>query len=172
MTNLDDTAAGAPPPETGDEIEHDDTPERAGTLANLGAAIVPVLLGLVGAFGAIQLGLGELTDPGAGLWPLFICVTIVGCSVALLVGGSRFFDAEAFTRRSLRVPAAVLGLSALVVVIPLVGFEIPSAILIFLWLRLFGRESWWLSGVLAVSIVVAFWLLFILAFQIPLPRLF
>lgn len=172
MTNLDDTAAEAPPPEAADGIEHDDTPEPAGTLANLGAAIVPLLLGLAGALGAAQLGLGELTDPGPGLWPFLICLAIIGCSVALLIGGRRFFDAEAFTRRSLRVPVGILGLCALVALVPLVGFEIPSAVLVFAWLRFFGREPWWLAGVVAVSIVVAFWLLFILALQIRLPRLF
>lgn len=172
MTNLDNTAAEAPQPEADDDREMDDAPQRAGTLANAGAAVVPILLGLAGAFGAIRLGLGELVDPGPGLWPFAICLAIIGCAVALLVGGQRFYDAEAFTRRSLRVPAGVLGLCVLVAIIPLVGFEIPSAILIFAWLRFFGREPWWLSGVLAVSIVVAFWLLFILALQIRLPRLF
>lgn len=175
MTNRDDRASEAIPEAEGEaEVasDGDDRAERAGTAMNVGAAIAPLLLGLAGAVGSIQLGLGDLRGPGPGLWPLIICLALIACSAALLVGGRRFYDAERFTRRSLRVLAAVVGISLFVAVVPYVGFEFPSVVLIFAWLRFFGGEPWWLSAVLAVALTAAFWLLFVLVLQIPLPRLF
>ena len=171
MTNHEDVASKAIP-EADDASEDDELPERAGTAMNVGAALVPLLLGLAGAVGSIQLGLGDLLDPGAGLWPFVICLALVGCSTALLIGGRRFRNAERFTPRSLRVLAAIAGISLFVAVVPYVGFEFPSILLIFAWVRFFGREPWWLSAVLAVALTTAFWLLFVLVLQIPLPRLF
>jgi putative tricarboxylic transport membrane protein len=144
----------------------------AGPTANIGAAIAPLLLGAAGAYGSIQLGLGAPTDPGAGLWPFIICALIVLCSLALLIGGKRFWDAEAFSRNSLIVGIALLTLVALVLALPYVGFEIPCLLLCFVWLRFLGKETWVMSIVISVGVTLAFWLLFVLALGIPLPRLF
>ena len=155
--------------------EHDEDDDEfvpAGSAANIGAAIAPLLLGAAGAYGSIQFGLGEVTDPGAGLWPFVICVLIVGCSLALLIGGKRFWDAEAFSRNSLIVGIALLTLVALVCALPYVGFEIPCLVLCFVWLRFLGKETWLMSTVISVGVTVGFWLVFVFALGIPLPRLF
>ncbi|WP_188509622.1 tripartite tricarboxylate transporter TctB family protein [Conyzicola nivalis] len=144
----------------------------AGSAANVGAAVAPLLLGVVGVIGSVQLGLGAVTAPGPGLWPFAICLVIVLCSAALLIGGRRFWDAEAFSRNSLVVAIGLLTLVALVIALPYVGFEIPCAVLCFVWLRFLGGEKWWVSIVISLSITLAFWLIFVLALRIPLPRLF
>ncbi len=66
---------------------------------------------------------------------------------------------------------AVLTLVLLGVALPLIGFEIPSLLLTFVWLRFLGKESWRSSIVISVGTVVAFYVLFVLLLQIPLPRL-
>lgn len=144
----------------------------AGPVANVCAAIAPLILGAAGAWGSFQLGLGEITEPGAGLWPFAICVLIVICSAALLIGGRRFHDAEAFSRDSMVVAVGLLTLVALVFALPYVGFEIPCLLLSFVWLKFIGNEKWLTSVIISVGITVAFWLLFVLALRIPLPRLF
>jgi len=169
-TPSDDRATPAATDHTDDLL--DEEVEPAGAMANVGAAIAPLLLGAAGAVGSVQLGLGEVTAPGAGLWPFTICVLIVLCSAALLIGGRRFWDAEAFSRNSLVVAIGVLTLVALVIALPYVGFEIPCALLCFVWLRFLGGEKWWVSIVISLGITLAFWLIFVLALRIPLPRLF
>jgi putative tricarboxylic transport membrane protein len=153
-----------------DLIEDDFVP--AGTAANIGAAVAPLLLGIAGAYGSVQLGLGEVTAPGAGSWPFAISIVIIVCSAALLIGGKRFWDAEAFSRNSLVVGIGLLTLVALVIALPYVGFEIPCALLCFVWLRFLGGEKWWMSVAISLGITLAFWLIFVLALRIPLPRLF
>jgi putative tricarboxylic transport membrane protein len=39
------------------------------------------------------------------------------------------------------------------------------------WLRFLGKESWISSVVISVGTVAAFYVLFVLVLQIPLPRL-
>jgi putative tricarboxylic transport membrane protein len=141
-----------------DLIEDDFVP--AGTAANIGAAVAPLLLGIAGAYGSVQLGLGEVTAPGAGSWPFAISIVIIVCSAAL------------FSRNSLVVGIGLLTLVALVIALPYVGFEIPCALLCFVWLRFLGGEKWWMSVAISLGITLAFWLIFVLALRIPLPRLF
>jgi len=74
-------------------------------------------------------------------------------------------------RSSVLTAVAVLTLVVFAAVLPLIGFEIPSLLLAFVWLRFLGRESWISSVVTSVGTVAAFYVLFVLVLQIPLPRL-
>lgn len=150
----------------------DETAPPAGYLANVLTSLAPLLVGIAGVVGSLRLGLGSFSDPGPGLWPLLISVGIIIVAAVLLFGGRRFHDAEKLSRGSLTVFIAVATLVALVLALPYIGFEIPTAVLAFVWLKFFGRESWLLSAIVAVATTVGFWLLFVLALGIPLPRLF
>jgi hypothetical protein len=59
-----------------------------------------------------------------------------------------------------------------VVLIPVIGFEIPAALLAFVWLRFLGSEGWRTSIVTSVALVVAFYLIFVGALSVPIPHLF
>lgn len=158
-------------PVTIDDVIEDET-APAGPVTNVIGAVVPLLLGLAATIGSVQLGVGDFTDPEPGMWPLIISVAIVGCSIALLIGGRRFWDAEAFTPSSWRVAYATASLVAYAVSLPYVGFEIATVVLMFFWLKVIGRERWLVSIVLPVLVTAAFWLLFVLLLRVPLPRLF
>ena len=55
--------------------------------------------------------------------------------------------------------------------LPVIGFEVPSLVLMVIWLRFLGGESWRMTAVVSVVTVAAFYALFVLALSIPLPRL-
>ena len=59
-----------------------------------------------------------------------------------------------------------------VAVIATIGFEIPTALLAFVWLRFLGRESWRVSIIGALAIAVAFYALFVGALSVTIPHLF
>ena len=144
-------------------------PVRARTAAL--AALVPLALGVGAGYRAYGLRVGSLVDPGPGLWPLAVCVFMVLVSAALLATAGRALETEAFTRSS----AVVLGAAASLVVYAalwnLIGFEIPTALLLVLWLRVIGGESWRTTLVTAVLGTAAFYLLFIVALGVSLPHL-
>ena len=150
----------------------EDRPPHAGPWSQLGAAIVTAGIGVAGLIGSLRLGLGELTAPGPGLWPFVISVVITTLSVVLGLTGRQATDTEQFSRSSVMTAIAVTTLVLLALALPMIGFEIPSLLLTFVWLRYLGKESWRSSIVVSLGTVLAFYVLFVVLLQIPLPRLF
>jgi hypothetical protein len=149
----------------------EDRPPHAGQWSQLGAAVVAGVVGIAGVIGSLALGLGRLTQPGPGLWPFVVCVVVTVLSIALALVGRHGTDTEKFSRSSVLTAVAVLTLVVFAAVLPLIGFEIPSLLLTFVWLRFLGKESWVSSVAISVGTVAAFYVLFVLLLQIPLPRL-
>ena len=149
----------------------EDRPPHAGPWSQLGAAVVTGLIGVAGLIGSLKLGLGQLTQPGPGLWPFVDSVVIPVLSVVLALTGRQGTDTEKFSRASVLTAIAVLTLVLLAFALPRIGFEIPSLLLMFVWLRCLGRESWRSSVVISLATVAAFYALFVVLLQIPLPRL-
>jgi putative tricarboxylic transport membrane protein len=152
------------------ELEQE-RPPRAGPAAQVAAALVALAIGVFGVVVSSGLGLGQLTQPGPGLWPFTISVIIVVLSAVLVFVGRNATDSERFSKASLLTVLALVTLVLLAVLLPLMGFEIPSLLLVFVWLRWLGKESWRSSVVISVAAVAAVYLLFVVLLQIPLPRL-
>ncbi|MGR6964533.1 tripartite tricarboxylate transporter TctB family protein [Geodermatophilus sp. URMC 61] len=155
-----------------EEAEHEGRPPVAGTLSNLVTAVVVIALGVAALVGAAGLGLGAAAAPGPGTWPMLVAVVTVLIGVALLATARRAHDSERFTRTSLLVLVGLATMVVFVVLLPVIGFEIPAALLCFVWLRFLGAESWRLSLVLSVGLVVAFYVVFVGALGVPIPHLF
>lgn len=172
MSRVNDSVAGpteSPESDLPDAAEPEATP--AGAWAPIVAAVVPAVFGLAAIFGGYDLGLGMLTEPGSGMWPFIVGVLLVVASVALLVLRPAEGTPEAFTRGAW---AVVLGIATLVgysVAFPLVGFEIPTAVLIAVWLKLIGRESWVTTAAVSVGATVVLYLLFVLGLGVAIPHL-
>jgi putative tricarboxylic transport membrane protein len=81
-------------------------------------------------------------------------------------------DAERFTRTGLLVLVAVATMVVFVALIDTIGFEIPTAVLALVWLRFLGRERWRTSIVISLAATVAFYLLFVAAFDVSIPHLY
>jgi hypothetical protein len=98
-------------------------------------------------------------------------VTIL-LGVGLLFLARRTHDGERFAHASLLVLVGLATMVVFVVLLPIIGFEIPAALLCFVWLRFLGREGWRLSAVLSLALVAAFYLIFVGALSVPIPHLF
>jgi hypothetical protein len=156
------------------ERAHDleeERPPHAGPLAQVAAGLVTLALGVAGMVLALGYGLGSLTEPGPGLWPFAVAVAVTALSIAQIVFGREAQDTEQFTRSSALTGLGVLSLIGLAALLPVIGFEVPSLVLMVIWLRFLGGESWRLTAVISVVTVAAFYALFVLALSIPLPRL-
>lgn len=175
-----DTEDGGAPPEHTledaihevEEIEHEYRPPAAGTLTNVLTAVAVVVLGVAALIGASSLGTGTASQPGPGLWPLVISVLLVVLGVALLLGALRTADAEKFSRSAWLVLAGLATMVGFVAVIEMIGFEIPAALLCFVWLRFLGREGWRMSIITSLVVVAGFYLVFVAALRVPIPHLF
>jgi putative tricarboxylic transport membrane protein len=133
------------------------------------AGLAALALGVAAAVGARDLGLGSLTDPGPGLWPLVVSAVLVvtGAVVAVRPGdGADPIGPEAWA-----VVVACLSLVAYTAVIPVVGFEVPTVILLVFWLRVLGGEPWRSTIAVSVGVTVVVYAVFILALGVALPHL-
>ncbi|MCZ2261255.1 tripartite tricarboxylate transporter TctB family protein [Isoptericola sp. QY 916] len=151
---------------------HDDGPPPAGPLANLGAGLVTLALGVGGVVVSLALGVGTPAQPGSGMWPLVVSVGLVVLSLAQLVVGRAGGDGERFTRHSWMPLVGLATLLGLVALLPVIGFEIPSLLLSLVWMRFLGGESWRTSVVCSLGAVVALYLVFVAALGTNVPHLF
>ena len=150
----------------------EDGPEPLGPAANVAVALVVTAFGAAGCLASWSLGVGTPAEPEAGTWPLVICaaITVLGC--VLLGTARRTADTEAFSAASWKILAGVGTMAGFIALIGTIGFEIPSALLAFVWLRFLGGESWRLSAVASVLIVAAFYAVFVGLLSVPIPHLF
>ena len=149
-----------------------DRPPAAGPLTNLVIALVVVVLGSTALAGSLSLGVGTPSAPGPGGWPTLVSAVLIALGLALAVRARRTEDAERFTRAGLLVLAAVATMAVFVAVVGLIGFEIPTALLAFVWLRFLGRESWRVSILVSLATTIAFYLLFVAALDVTIPHMF
>jgi putative tricarboxylic transport membrane protein len=153
-------------------VEHEYRPPAAGTVTNVIVALVVILLGVATLIGSWSLGVGSARTPDSGMWPLLVSIALVVLAVVLLVTARRTNDAERFSRASWLVLAGVATMVVFVAVIQYVGFEIPAALLCFVWLRFLGREGWRTSIIGSLAVVAAFYAIFVVALSVPVPHLF
>lgn len=155
-----------------DETEPpEDGPPPGGPVLALAAGVIPVLIGLVTFWFARDLRLGSLTDPGPGLWPAIVSVLLVGIGAWIVYGARTAADTEAFTRETRAVCVGAASLAVYTYLFELVGFEIPTVLLLALWLKFLGNEGWLLTAIVSVLSTVAAYLLFITGLGVPLPHL-
>ncbi|MBO3731906.1 tripartite tricarboxylate transporter TctB family protein [Glycomyces niveus] len=167
----DDTAAAAAP-EAAQDDEVDEGPRAGGRVQSVVAGAVPVVLGAVAAWLSFGLDIGSLTEPGPGLWPLIVAGLLVASGIGIIaVTAKTRRDTEAFTRGTVAVLAAAGGLAVYASLYEVVGFEVPTVLLLFAWLRFLSRESWLMSAVLAVAVTAVAYVLFIIGLNVPLPHI-
>ena len=147
-------------------------PPAAGPMSNLITAVVIVVLGGAALIGSVGLDVGTPSAPAPGTWPAIVSATLVVLGIVLGVRARQTADAEKFTRSALLVLSAFVSMAVYVAVIGIAGFEIPTAVLAFVWLRFLGRETWRLSIVMSLAATAAFYALFVAALDVTIPHLF
>jgi len=154
-----------------------DDPPPAGIKARLIAAAVPLLVGIAALVNSFLLGVGTLTDPGAGLWPAGASSLMILGSVILIITIRSVVDGENFSAAGLRTIGLSLVFVGLFLVLfggfgswPGTGFEWATLLTLALWLKLIGGESWVMTAAVSVGATVALHLLFIELLKAPIPH--
>jgi putative tricarboxylic transport membrane protein len=155
-----------------EEAEHEGRPPVAGRATDVLVGLAVLGLGVAALLGSWSLGPGSPRAPGTGTWPLLVGGVLVVLGLALLAMTGRTHDAERFTRATWLVLAGLATMVGFVAVIEVIGFEIPAALLMFVWLKFLGRESWRASVVTSLAVVVAFYVVFVGLLAVPIPHMF
>jgi putative tricarboxylic transport membrane protein len=173
-TPTEEPAATAPSAATASPAELDETdrPPAAGPVTNLVIAATVVVLGGLAFAESLRLGVGRAAAPGPGTWPALVSGVLLILGIVLAARFRRTDDAERFGRTGLPVLAAVATMAVFVAVVGVIGFEVPTAVLAFVWLRFLGREGWRASIAISLGATLAFYLLFVAALDVSIPHLF
>jgi putative tricarboxylic transport membrane protein len=166
------STSAAPLGESASDFEVEEQAERGGVITAALGALVPLALGVFGVVVAFGLGVGSLGAPGAGLWPLVISIIMIAASGVALVRARHDDDVEAFDGGIVTVALSVASLLAYAALLPLVGFEIPTVLLLFFWMKILGKEGWRPSVTVSIVATVVVYVLFILLLAVPIPHLF
>ncbi|WP_309053471.1 tripartite tricarboxylate transporter TctB family protein [Streptomyces sp.] len=170
---LDDAAAAdeLTPEQLAAQWEAEEPPP-AGPLASMGSTLVVTALAGAAAVLSLGMGLGTPQQPDPGMWPFVVSVVAVVLCLAQLFLGRRGGDGEQFSRQSLLTVYGFLTFVGMVLLMPVIGFEIPSLVLCFVWMKFLGGETWRSATLYSVLVVVAFYAIFILGLGTSIPHLF
>ncbi|WP_177212634.1 tripartite tricarboxylate transporter TctB family protein [Geodermatophilus ruber] len=114
-------------------------------------------IGVVGLIGAIHLGVGTTSVPGAGMWPAVASTLII---VSALVMGPQP-DTEAVHRTdAVRVGGALSLLALFITLFTYTGIFIPALVVLALWLRFLAGRGLVFSLLTAVGTAGGLHLLF------------
>lgn len=172
ILGLDAIADEAETPEELLELWEEEAPAPAGGISNLVACGVTLIFGIVGMVLSWNLSLGTLTDPAPGFFPFVVALIASVLSAAQMILGRKGGDGEKFVSHSSTVIWGILSLVIFVAVLPLIGFETPSLLLSFVWMKLLGGESWRSAILYSTLTVAGFYLIFVVALRTQLPHLF
>lgn len=144
----------------------------------IGVAIFLLIGGLAYLLAAIQYPMGEWAAPGAGLMPRLLGWVFIGLSAYLL--GLNLFSISKRQRAieaqgagippSLKVPLLLTAILILywAALLPL-GFFLSTFLAMVVLSRYLGLEGWIKPILLGFGTVILFYLLFMLALDVPLP---
>jgi Tripartite tricarboxylate transporter TctB family len=149
-----------------------EAPPSAGPIANFAASAVAAALGGTGVVLSLGLGLGTPSQPAPGLWPFVMSLVITVLGLAQLILGRKGGEGEKFSKLSWLVLFGAATLIGLVALMPVIGFEIPSLLLCFVWMKFLGGESWRSAVLYSVLVIAAFYGIFILGLGTTIPHLF
>lgn len=149
-----------------------DTAPSAGRATNLACGAVISFVGAGALAVALDLGVGSLSQPGAGTWPAVVSLMLLVVGLLIAARAAHFTGAERITKDAVWVAVGVIALTVTVQLMPLVGFELPSIALLVFWMSVVGREKLRLSVPISVLTVAVFYLTFVHGLAVPVPRLF
>ena len=141
--------------------------------AGLSAAVLFLLIGGGQIYMSLALPRGTLAEPGPGVFPLLVGTLMCAASLACLAHA--IFDRNQLEASLLadaaRPAALVAALAVFLVLLPRVGFILPSLLLQVVTLQVFGMRGVWRRLALAAAITAAAVLLFqtLLGVQFPAP---
>lgn len=150
----------------------EEKPPAAGPMANAASSLVVLAIGIGALTLSVAMGLGTPEKPEPGLWPFLTSCVMVALAIFQLVWGRHNRDAEKFTRMSLSPFIGLATLAAMVALMPVIGFEIPSLFLCIVWMKFLGSETWRSALLVSAIVVAAFYGIFVLALGTSIPHLF
>lgn len=111
--------------------------------------------------------------PGPGLWPGIIAALLLICSIGLIVGTLMMKKEDLpelpmWTDGTKRVYISMAILTVYVAVLSVVGFLVPSIIMLFLFVQWFSKMPIWKTAIISVAVVLVIYVVFKNFLNVPI----
>jgi putative tricarboxylic transport membrane protein len=143
-------------------------------VVEVGVALLTLVFGAIVIVGSVQVGINwGVEGPKAGFFPFYIGVMIVGGSAFNLVrvfadgNPGKLFASWSQLRQVLSV---VIPSTVYVVLVPVLGIYVSSALLLAVFMKWLGRYGWGLTIAIAIVVPIIFYFMFEKWFLVPLPK--
>lgn len=138
-------------------------------------AFIILVAGIVVVYSSIKLGASWTSDgPGAGYFPFYIglmlCVSGAATLLKELFGKNKNTDSFVDQAQLKRVLSVLLPAVIYVMAIHFSGIYVASTIYIALFMVILGKYSWLKSVFAALAVIVVFFFMFEVWFQVPLYK--
>lgn len=140
----------------------------------LGIAAISVVLSILYTFAAFKLKVGTLSQPGPGMYPLFVGLLMF---LAGLLGALEVRSKEAQAQVDWpkgaalwRMAAVMGGCITYVIIMPQLGHLIAAGLVSLVALRAMAEFRWSTSIAIAAGIALSSYLLFSIVLKVPFPR--
>jgi putative tricarboxylic transport membrane protein len=122
----------------------------------------------------IDLQLGTLRRPGAGIFPLCVGAAFLLVSVVTLFRAGGFNIASLAANSEPTGKARLVRFCVLIAVyvgcLPVAGHAVSNMLLVTMCIRLLSSRSWPYALAVATILTAFIWLLFVVVLEVPLPR--
>ena len=131
-----------------------------------------LVLGLVILFVSVKDGLGSFGQPGTGMYPLFIAISILVFGSAVFIkrmlsgGGEPLFAEGSFMTFVLMFATFALW----IIIMPLLGYAIVTFLATYAFSKVMKLEGWVKPLVLSAATAIFIYLMFDYWLYIDLPR--
>ena len=143
-------------------------------VVEIGVALLTIVFGAIVIYGSLQVGINwGVEGPKAGFFPFYIGVIIVGGGVFNLlrtfvdVSPEKLFASWGQLRQVLSV---VVPSTVYVVLVPVLGIYVSSALLLAVFMKWLGRYGWGLVIAISIIVPIIFYFMFEKWFLVPLPK--
>lgn len=151
----------------------------AGTISKKKSYLWTGLFGLLLSAGylhmSLDLPMGALDEPGAGLFPILVSAIMAFASAAAMWEGYKAPTSEAIEiptgSDSARLVKLVLLLSAYFVAIPWLGYSVSSFIFCVVLIRLLSDTKWMRCILYALIMTAVVYIVFIYLLKVPMPTM-
>lgn len=144
----------------------EETDDGSLTIGRLCVLVLGAIAGCA-VYASFALGIGSLTNPGPGLWPFSISLITFVLTIVLLILGCRWSATPEGGRKW--VLAAIAGLIAYGMILPILGFILATIPLVFYFMRIIGGSGWITTIVTSALAPFGSYYVFDVLLGVPLP---
>ena len=135
------------------------------------AGVVLAALSILVLWESRTLPFGTIREPGAGAVPVLLAVTLLVCSLAVVVAGARAHRVAAIPWTEWRHAVAILGACAfMALALERLGYRLTILVALLALVTLMEKKGWIVGVVFAVIFSLGSYYLFNTLLRVPMPQ--